>query len=125
MTEHWHTDYWQARDQARLVNNLVIMGMGEPLAILRPPAHGVEDSERSWGGGLGAQNHRLHERLAPQIRQLAQEPLQFHLAISLHGATTNAQQNHAGEPPVSVERTGRGLRVLQSKREDDHAGITS
>ena len=43
---------------------------------------------RSWGGGIGARKITISTSgLAPQIRKLAEEPLQFRLAISLHGAT--------------------------------------
>ena len=41
-----------------------------------------------WGGGIGARRITLSTSgLAPQIRRLAEEPQQFRLAISLHGAT--------------------------------------
>jgi 23S rRNA (adenine2503-C2)-methyltransferase len=41
-----------------------------------------------WGGGIGARKITISTSgLAPQIRKLADEPLQFRLAISLHGAT--------------------------------------
>jgi 23S rRNA (adenine2503-C2)-methyltransferase len=41
-----------------------------------------------WGGGIGARRITISTSgLAPQIRKLADEPLQFRLAISLHGAT--------------------------------------
>ena len=41
-----------------------------------------------WGGGIGARKITISTSgLVPQIRKLADEPLQFRLAISLHGAT--------------------------------------
>jgi 23S rRNA (adenine2503-C2)-methyltransferase len=41
-----------------------------------------------WGGGIGARKITISTSgLAPQIRRLADEPFQFRLAISLHGAT--------------------------------------
>jgi 23S rRNA (adenine2503-C2)-methyltransferase len=41
-----------------------------------------------WGGGIGARKITVSTSgLAPQIRKLADEPFQFRLAISLHGAT--------------------------------------
>ncbi len=41
-----------------------------------------------WGGGIGARRITISTSgLAPQIRRLADEPQQFRLAISLHGAT--------------------------------------
>jgi 23S rRNA (adenine2503-C2)-methyltransferase len=73
---------------ARLVNNLVIMGMGEPLANYGNLLQALRILNAPWGGGIGARRITISTSgLAPQIRRLADEPLQFRLAISLHGAT--------------------------------------
>jgi len=41
-----------------------------------------------WGLGIGARHITLSTSgLAPQIRELAEQPLQIRLAVSLHGAT--------------------------------------
>jgi len=41
-----------------------------------------------WGLGIGARHITVSTSgLAPQIRELAEEPLQIRLAISMHGAT--------------------------------------
>src|SRR5262249_47346292 len=41
-----------------------------------------------WGGGIGARKITVSTSgLVPEIRRLADEPHQFRLAISLHGAT--------------------------------------
>lgn len=72
----------------RLVNNLVIMGMGEPLANYDNLLAALKILNAPWGGGIGARKITISTSgLAPQIRKLADEPLQFRLAISLHGAT--------------------------------------
>lgn len=72
----------------RLVNNLVIMGMGEPLANFDNLMKALKILNAPWGGGIGARKITISTSgLAPQIRKLAEEPLQFRLAISLHGAT--------------------------------------
>ena len=72
----------------RLVSNLVIMGMGEPLANYENLLKGLKILNASWGGGIGARKITISTSgLAPQIRRLAEEPLQFRLALSLHGAT--------------------------------------
>src|SRR4029078_8485750 len=72
----------------RLVNNLVIMGMGEPLANYDNLLKALKVLNAPWGGGIGARKITVSTSgLAPQIRKLAEEPLQFRLAISLHGAT--------------------------------------
>ncbi len=72
----------------RLVSNLVIMGMGEPLANYENLLKALKILNASWGGRIGARKITISTSgLAPQIRKLADEPLQFRLAISLHGAT--------------------------------------
>ena len=72
----------------RLIDNLVIMGMGEPLANYDNLLKALRILNASWGSGIGARKITVSTSgLAPQIRQLADEPLQFRLAISLHGAT--------------------------------------
>ena len=72
----------------RLIDNLVIMGMGEPLANYDNLLQALRILNAPWGGGIGARKITISTSgLAPQIRRLADEPLQFRLAISLHGAT--------------------------------------
>jgi 23S rRNA (adenine2503-C2)-methyltransferase len=72
----------------RTVDNLVIMGMGEPLANYDNLLKALRILNAPWGGGIGARKITISTSgLAPQIRRLAGEPLQFRLAISLHGAT--------------------------------------
>ncbi len=70
------------------VNNLVFMGMGEPLANYDQLLRAIGIINAAWGVGLGARHITVSTSgLAPQIRQLADQPLQIRLAISLHGAT--------------------------------------
>ena len=73
----------------RLVSNLVIMGMGEPLANYENLLKALKILNAPWGGGIGARGKITISTsgLVPQIRKLADQPLQFRLAISLHGAT--------------------------------------
>ena len=72
----------------RLISNLVIMGMGEPLANYDHLLKALLILNAPWGAGIGARKITISTSgLAPQIRKLAEEPLQFRLAISLHGAT--------------------------------------
>ena len=72
----------------RLINNLVIMGMGEPLANYDNLLLALKILNAPWGGAIGARKITVSTSgLAPQIRKLADEPMQFRLAISLHGAT--------------------------------------
>jgi 23S rRNA (adenine2503-C2)-methyltransferase len=77
-----------AASSGRLVNNLVIMGMGEPLANYDNLLKALHILNATWGGGIGARKITISTSgLVPQIRKLADEPWQFRLAISLHGAT--------------------------------------
>lgn len=92
--ERWHTEQtWNPEletrnPEVRLVSNLVIMGMGEPLANYEHLLTALRILNAPWGGGIGARKITISTSgLAPQIRRLADEPLQFRLAISLHGAT--------------------------------------
>jgi 23S rRNA (adenine2503-C2)-methyltransferase len=82
------TDPPVPNSQPRLVSNLVIMGMGEPLANYENLLKALKILNALWGGGIGARKITISTSgLAPQIRKLAEQPLQFRLAISLHGAT--------------------------------------
>ena len=72
----------------RAVDNIVVMGMGEPLANYDNLLKALRILNAPWGGGIGARKITISTSgLAPQIRKLADEPEQFRLAISLHGAT--------------------------------------
>jgi 23S rRNA (adenine2503-C2)-methyltransferase len=75
------------------VSNLVFMGMGEPLANFANLMAALEILNSPWGVGIGARRITISTSgLAPQIRQLADNPLQVRLAISLHGATNEVRQ---------------------------------
>jgi 23S rRNA (adenine2503-C2)-methyltransferase len=70
------------------IDNIVFMGMGEPLANLRNVLRAIRIINAPWGLGIGARHITISTSgLAPQIRELANEPTQFRLALSLHGAT--------------------------------------
>jgi 23S rRNA (adenine2503-C2)-methyltransferase len=72
----------------RVVDNVVIMGMGEPMANYDNLLKALRLLNAGWGGRIGARKITVSTSgLAPQIRKLADEPEQFSLAISLHGAT--------------------------------------
>jgi len=77
-----------AMTRTRLVDNIVVMGMGEPLANYDNLLRALRILNAPWGGGIGARKITISTSgLAPQIRKLADEPEQFRLAVSLHGAT--------------------------------------
>lgn len=76
------------KPEIRTVNNIVVMGMGEPLANYDNLLAALRILNAPWGGGIGARKITISTSgLVPQIRKLADEPQQFRLAISLHGAT--------------------------------------
>ncbi|CAN5714451.1 23S rRNA (adenine(2503)-C(2))-methyltransferase RlmN [soil metagenome] len=75
------------------VDNLVFMGMGEPLANLTNVLRAIEILNGDWGVGIGARHMTVSTSgLAPQIRKLADFPLQIRLAISLHGASDEVRE---------------------------------
>jgi len=70
------------------VNNIVFMGMGEPLANIKNLIPAIDIITSPWGLGIGARKITVSTSgLAPQIEKLAEIPQQIRLAISLHGAT--------------------------------------
>ena len=70
------------------INNIVFMGMGEPMANYDHLMRAIGILNAQWGAGLGARHMTVSTSgLVPQIRLLADQPLQVRLAISLHGAT--------------------------------------
>jgi 23S rRNA (adenine2503-C2)-methyltransferase len=77
----------------KTVSNLVIMGMGEPLANYDNLMKALKILNAPWGGGIGARKITISTSgLVPQIRKLADDPMQFRLAISLHGATNATRE---------------------------------
>ena len=70
------------------VDNIVFMGMGEPLANYDNLLRAIQILNAPWGVGLGARHMTVSTSgLAPRIEALAEQPLQIRLALSLHGAT--------------------------------------
>jgi 23S rRNA (adenine2503-C2)-methyltransferase len=77
-----------SRVAGRRPDNLVFMGMGEPLANLPNLLSALELLISPHGVGMGARHVTISTSgLAPQIEELARHPLQFHLALSLHAAS--------------------------------------
>ncbi len=72
----------------RRVDNLVFMGMGEPLANLDALLASIAIVTAPWGPHIGARHLTVSTAgLVPGILRLADHPQQFGLAVSLHGAT--------------------------------------
>jgi 23S rRNA (adenine2503-C2)-methyltransferase len=75
------------------VDNLVFMGMGEPLANPDNLLDAIALITGEKTLRLGARHLTISTSgLVPQIRQLAEHPQQIRLAISLHGATDEVRQ---------------------------------
>ncbi len=67
------------------LSNIVLMGMGEPLANYDAVVKAVRIINAPWGLGIGARKITLSTvGLPKQIRRLAEEGLQLNLAVSLH-----------------------------------------
>jgi 23S rRNA (adenine2503-C2)-methyltransferase len=78
----------RARAELASFDNIVVMGMGEPLANYDALIRALTIVNAEWGLGFGARRITVSTSgLAPKIERLAGEPLGFRLAVSLHGAT--------------------------------------
>ncbi|HEY5229146.1 MAG TPA: 23S rRNA (adenine(2503)-C(2))-methyltransferase RlmN [Opitutaceae bacterium] len=78
----------RARAELASFDNIVVMGMGEPLANYDALILALTIVNAEWGLGFGARRITVSTSgLVPKIIRLADEPLGFRLAISLHGAT--------------------------------------
>ena len=74
-------------------DNIVVMGMGEPLANYDALIRALTILNAEWGLGFGARRITISTSgLVPKILRLAEEPLGFRLAISLHGATDEVRE---------------------------------
>ena len=83
----------RARAELASFDNIVVMGMGEPLANYDAVIRALTIVNADWGLGFGARRITLSTSgLVPKILRLAEEPLGFRLAISLHGATDEVRE---------------------------------
>jgi 23S rRNA (adenine2503-C2)-methyltransferase len=83
-----------ARNEAgRRIDNLVFMGMGEPLANLPALLPALDQILSPKGLGIGARHLTLSTSgLVPKILELAKYPAQIRLAISLHGGDNETRR---------------------------------
>ena len=82
------------RETGEKVDNLVFMGMGEPLANLTNLTQALKILNAPWGLNIGARRITVSTSgLAPQIEKLAKVPMQIRLAVSLHGATDSVRES--------------------------------
>jgi 23S rRNA (adenine2503-C2)-methyltransferase len=83
----------RAREELASFDNIVVMGMGEPLANYDALLRALTIVNAGWGLGVGARRITISTSgLVPKILQLAEEPLGFRLALSLHGATNAVRE---------------------------------
>jgi 23S rRNA (adenine2503-C2)-methyltransferase len=83
----------RARAELASFDNIVVMGMGEPLHNYDAVLRALTILNAEWGLGFGARRITLSTSgLVPKILRLADEPLGFRLAISLHGATDEIRE---------------------------------
>ena len=87
------------RESEERIDNIVFMGMGEPLANYDNVLGAIQIINAPWGIRIGARHITISTSgLVPQIRKLAEQPLQIRLAVSLHGATDDVR---SGIMPVN------------------------
>ncbi len=83
----------RARSELASFDNIVVMGMGEPLANYDHLLRALTILNAPWGLGFGARRVTISTSgLVPRILQLAGEDLGFRLAVSLHGATDEVRE---------------------------------
>jgi 23S rRNA (adenine2503-C2)-methyltransferase len=83
----------RARPEIPSFDNIVVMGMGEPLANYDNLLAALKILNSDWSLHFGARRITVSTSgLVPQIKRLAEENVQFRLAISLHGATNEVRQ---------------------------------
>jgi 23S rRNA (adenine2503-C2)-methyltransferase len=76
---------WLAREESEHLTNVVVMGMGEPLANYDRTWQALRTITDRDGFNLGARHITVSTvGLAPGIRRMIEEPLQVNLAVSLH-----------------------------------------
>ena len=83
----------RARQELASFDNIVVMGMGQPLANYDALIRALTIVNADWGLGFGARRITVSTSgLVPKILKLADEDLGFRLAISLHGATDEVRE---------------------------------
>lgn len=88
--EDAHTE--RAREEIASFDNIVFMGMGEPLSNYDTLVRTIRILNADWGLNFGARRITVSTSgLAPQILKLAEEGVAVRLAISLHGATNEVR----------------------------------
>ncbi len=83
----------RAREEIASFDNIVVMGMGEPMANYGNLLPALRILNAPWGLNFGARRITISTSgIVPKILELANEPEQFRLAVSLHGATNDVRE---------------------------------
>jgi len=83
----------RAREEIVSFDNIVVMGMGEPMANYENLLPALRILNAPWGLNFGARRITISTSgVVPKILELADEPEQFRLAVSLHGATNEVRE---------------------------------
>ena len=83
----------RSREEIASFDNIVFMGMGEPLSNYDTLVRTIRILNAEWGLNFGARRITVSTSgLAPQILKLSEEGIAVRLAISLHGATNEVRQ---------------------------------
>ena len=83
----------RAREEIASFDNIVVMGMGEPMANYENLLPALRILNAPWGLNFGARRITVSTSgIVPRIVELANEPEQFRLAVSLHGATNDVRK---------------------------------
>ncbi len=81
------------KEEIASFDNIVVMGMGEPLANYENLIQALRIVNAKWGLNFGARRVTISTSgVVPSILKLAEEPFSFRLAVSLHGATNEVRQ---------------------------------
>ncbi|HBF39393.1 MAG TPA: 23S rRNA (adenine(2503)-C(2))-methyltransferase RlmN, partial [Firmicutes bacterium] len=82
-----------ARLTGEKINNIVVMGQGEPLVNYDATLKAIKLINDSKGMGIGARHITISTcGIIPGILKLAKEPLQINLAVSLHAASDELRE---------------------------------
>jgi 23S rRNA (adenine2503-C2)-methyltransferase len=80
------------KDGLASFDNIVVMGMGEPMANYANLLAALKLINAPWALGFGARRITVSTSgVVPKILELAAEPLGVRLAVSLHGATNDVR----------------------------------
>jgi len=83
----------QLCDEPHRLSNVVLMGLGEPLANYDATVRAVRTINAAWGLAIGARKITVSTvGLPQQMRRLAKEELQITLALSLHAPNDDLRQ---------------------------------